>query len=565
VNKTLKTLAFGIAFLTSLGINSPAFSAVPQFDAPIQSLESSQLRHVGNFDGDSFADLLLLSQDKLIYRKGIGNGDFGGPVVSVLGLQLFSTTRTAVGDLTGDKIDDFAFMVPFGKDLQIYKGSPQGVFTLYRSVELDYGVSKPVIGKFNSDTFEDVLITSSSIWGGNYFLEGTATGLSTIKVEYKDGFYPNGMRCDISQISRISPTGLPAFLCIGSSSIGIVPMISATQPSIVNGYSSPYTSYPEDRHYAIGDFSGDGLLDVAALRGNSGAISLLIYENSNLGLNTPKNLSTSPISWQDQLFASDLDGDGRSDLILFRPNSQTLYSINQGGLKFQTFQVLTTNLANDALTIEDVNGDGLGDFIYSGNSRVSVALTINVIKIEAEKKAAAEKAAAEKAAAEKAAAEKAAAEKAAAEKAAAEKAAAEKAAAEKAAADTELNLNFGSVVATLNRYKKDISKLFSDYPLYFQQNIELKSSLQRAIDYNIPSIASQSEIDSIRNLIAGGTKTALASDFLIAQSGIKSYLAQEASKSKTTKRTTTITCTKGKQIKKVTAVSPRCPSGFKKK
>jgi nucleoid-associated protein YgaU len=85
------------------------------------------------------------------------------------------------------------------------------------------------------------------------------------------------------------------------------------------------------------------------------------------------------------------------------------------------------------LVISDLNGDSIGDFIYSGNNRVSVAMTKNVFKIAAEAKLAADKAAADKAAADKAAADKAAADKAAADKAAAEKAAAEKAAAEKAA------------------------------------------------------------------------------------------------------------------------------------
>ena len=120
-------------------------------------------------------------------------------------------------------------------------------------------------------------------------------------------------------------------------------------------------------------------------------------------------------------------------------------------------------------------------------------------------------------------------------------------------------------MTTLNRYKSDITKLFSDYPLYFQQNPDLKSSLQRALDYNIPNVASQSEIDSIRSLIAGGTKPAIASEFLIAQSGIKNFLAQEAAKSKASKKATTIICVKGKIIRKVTAINPKCPTGFKKK
>ena len=333
-----------LAIVIVIGSALPAISVEPQFETPIQSAESIQLRHIGKFDADSVPDLLFVYQDKLSIRRGLGNGDFGPAIESLLNTQIFNTSSTAVGDLTGDLINDFAFVVPFGKDLQIYRGSAQGTFSFFRTIELDYSVNKTIIGDFNSDSYPDVLITGTGTWGGNYFLEGTASGISSLKSEYKDGFYANGFKCNPALLAKISPSGKPAFLCLGSSAIGIVPMTSATQPGIVAGYDSPYTSYPEERQYAIADFSGDGLLDLAAIRGNSSTLSLLLYENSSLGLNSPKLLNLGNTSWLDQLLTSDINGDGQSDLILFRPNGQTLYSINLGSLKFQSFQPLSLKL-----------------------------------------------------------------------------------------------------------------------------------------------------------------------------------------------------------------------------
>jgi len=140
-----------------------------------------------------------------------------------------------------------------------------------------------------------------------------------------------------------------------------------------------------------------------------------------------------------------------------------------------------------------------------------------------------------------------------------------KAAADKAAAlNKEINETFIVLTNNLNKYKIDISQLFRDYPAYFNQTPELRSSLQRAIDYKIPKAASQPGIDAMRELIGGGSGSALASDFLIAQAGITKYVALENIKAKTAKKIT-ITCHKGKLTKKVTAVSPKCPSGYKKK
>ncbi len=140
-----------------------------------------------------------------------------------------------------------------------------------------------------------------------------------------------------------------------------------------------------------------------------------------------------------------------------------------------------------------------------------------------------------------------------------------RAAADKAAAlNKEMNETFIALTNNLNKYKTDIDQIFRDYPAYFNQTPELRSSLQRALDYKIPTVASQSGIDAIRDLIGGGSGSALASDFLLAQAGITKYVALENIKAKTAKRTT-ITCVKGKLSKKVSAVNPKCPAGYKVK
>lgn len=168
--------------------------------------------------------------------------------------------------------------------------------------------------------------------------------------------------------------------------------------------------------------------------------------------------------------------------------------------------------------------------------------------------------------AESDAAEKAAAEKAAADLAASEKAAADKAASEKAAADKEVVLLFNGLVLTLNKYKTDISNLFMIYPEYFEQNPDMRVSLQRAIDYVIPTTPSKVDYDSLTDLISGGVgKKALASDFLLAQVGITKYRAIEKMKSKSVSRVTSVICIKGKTIKKISAVNPKCPAGYKKR
>ena len=217
------------------------------------------------------------------------------------------------------------------------------------------------------------------------------------------------------------------------------------------------------------------------------------------------------------------------------------------------------------------NGDwgvvvGMGTKDQTSKIGYGPSIKVSTAESEAAEKAAAEKAASEKAAAEKAASEKAAAEKAAAEKVAAEKVAADKAAAEKASADKVIANDFNVLVSSINKYKIDISNLFNKYPGYFQENPDMKSSLQRALDFVIPTTPSKADNEVMNDLISGGVgKKALVSELLLAQLGIATFQAIEKMNSKSAKKITTINCIKGKTVKKVSAVNPKCPAGYKKK
>jgi hypothetical protein len=144
------------------------------------------------------------------------------------------------------------------------------------------------------------------------------------------------------------------------------------------------------------------------------------------------------------------------------------------------------------------------------------------------------------AAADKAAADKAAADKAAADKAAADKAAADKAAADKAA-QRLLQDDFDLVMQDYQKLLLRIDSLKVKYP-----RVSLLSGIEKKIR-SLPII--------------------LGNDLSTAKSNIRSANASLDLSEKVWKKTqnVTITCVKGKLVKKVTAINPVCPSGYKKK
>ena len=127
--------------------------------------------------------------------------------------------------------------------------------------------------------------------------------------------------------------------------------------------------------------------------------------------------------------------------------------------------------------------------------------------------------------------------KAAADKAAADKAAADKAAADKAAGEariTAANKKYSALSSEIDRLLEQYPSKKSEIELY-----KKKLALFERID--------QVNVATVELNLAG------IESKLVAMSSIYGKVAR------------TITCTKGKQTKKVTDVSPKCPAGYKKK
>ena len=197
------------------------------------------------------------------------------------------------------------------------------------------------------------------------------------------------------------------------------------------------------------------------------------------------------------------------------------------------------------------------------------------VKVIADAKAAADKAAADKAAADaKAAAEKAAADaKAIADKAAADakaiadKAAADaKAAAEKAVAEAKAIAD--KAAADANRREQIIRVTPFRSGSVSLSSIGLPTSVNSTSNLSVFAYNSTNNVCVFENGVIR-TKTSGRCVIAFSQDGNSDYkpasnLILDFTIVDTTKKTS-ITCIKGKTVKKVTAINPKCPAGFKKK
>ncbi|HEY6339285.1 MAG TPA: FG-GAP-like repeat-containing protein [Candidatus Sulfotelmatobacter sp.] len=134
---------------------------------------------------------------------------------------------------------------------------------------------------------------------------------------------------------------------------------------------------------AVGDFNGDGLLDVAAWATNSsGVTEVVILLGNGTGSFTYSNTFTAPSSnsfnpGPSSIVAADVNGDGKLDLVALTPYNGVYIFLGNGDGTFQTptnYPLLSVASPAYAIAVADLNGDGKPDLAVNVDSALGILL-----------------------------------------------------------------------------------------------------------------------------------------------------------------------------------------------
>jgi uncharacterized membrane protein len=275
-------------------------------------------------------------------------------------------------DFNGDGIPDLAVTNSYANTITTLLGNGAGTFTSDATLQTGNGPSAIVAGDFNRDGHVDLAVTTadgngSNTNGVNIFLgngDGTFTPSSQSPLA---GAQPSAMT-----VGDYNGDGLLDLAVVDYGSSTLTVLLGNGDGTFTPANLSPQIgSYPNS--IAQGDFNGDGIPDLAITNSNSQTVTILL----GAGDGTFGSIGTFPTgSYPNSIAAGDLNGDGKLDLVIGNGSNAVTILLGNGDGTFTAATGPSIGTGNARIALADLNGDGKMDLITANyyNSNITVFL-----------------------------------------------------------------------------------------------------------------------------------------------------------------------------------------------
>jgi hypothetical protein len=260
-----------------------------------------------DFDGDGRADIAFANTTSttVAVAIGVGDGTFASPVTYTVGT---TPTGIAVGDFNLDGKKDLLVVTSLW--LAVLPGNGDGTFQTAVITPVEFSGSQPrplVVADVNGDGIPDVVVADPATYSLMVFL-GNGDGTFRLASRVPTGASPTSIAAgDLNGDGRVD-------LVVGNQSLSGT--FSVFNSNGDGTFQAPVVYQPRAfpgtiSAVAIGDFNGDGIMDIAAANNLSNQVYLI--------LGSGHGAFQSPIAYDvgaypSFLVASDLNANGETDL-----------------------------------------------------------------------------------------------------------------------------------------------------------------------------------------------------------------------------------------------------------
>src|SRR5216684_5547948 len=319
---------------------------------------------VGDLNGDGVPDLAATKGNSNDVSVLLGNGDgsFQAPRDFGVGARPFSV---AVSDFNGDGVVDLAVADSAAIEVSILLGYGDGSFEVTPALRVPVNPVSVAAGDFNGDGVPDLAVvnmgTSPSYVDGTVsVLLGNGDGRFQEARSFAAGSLPSSVT-----VGDFNGDGVPD-LAVANRGSPPRYMDSGVSVLLGNGDGSFQTarrfatgSMPSS--IAVGDFNGDGLPDLAVANDHPsmGTVAVLLG-NGDGSFQTARSFGAG--SHPSGVAVGDFNGDGFLDLAVAN-NLSNYVSVHfgNGDGSFQAAQGFWTGSHPSSVVVSDFNGDGLPD------------------------------------------------------------------------------------------------------------------------------------------------------------------------------------------------------------
>jgi uncharacterized repeat protein (TIGR01451 family) len=336
---------------------------------------------VGDFNGDGKLDLAVANagSDNLTILLGNGDGNFtatGSSPGTGNGPQ-----SIGVGDFNGDGKLDLAVANYQSSNVTVLLGSGDGTFTpATSSPTVGCLPTSLAAGDFNGDGKLDLAVANSCsdsvtilLGNGDGNFTPTASSPSTGHIPYSlaVGDFNGDGKLDLAVANEC---GNGNCFPVGTGTVTI--LLGNGDGTFTATASSPSTGAgPES--VSVGDFNGDGRLDLAVANTFGATVTILLGNGD--GTFTPTTSSPSAGLIPYSLAVGDFNDDGKLDLAVVNEFGSTMTILLGDGDGTFTPNVSPGTGQNPLwVAVGDFNGDGRLDFVTSNGDSHSVSVLLQL-------------------------------------------------------------------------------------------------------------------------------------------------------------------------------------------
>jgi hypothetical protein len=345
---------------------APALAAL-QFAAGTTPLDTApRALAVADVNGDGRPDLVGGSTTGAVrVALGLGGGAFAGSASYAAGGG--PITDVAVGDVDGDGRPDV--VVATGTGVAVLLGTGSGSLAAARTTAIGATAGAVALGDLDRDGRMDVVVTEPAS-AGLAVLRGTGGGALAAPVTYATSIQPVDLALgDVTNDGRLDAVTANA----GDDTVSV--LAGAAGGTLVPAASYPVPSRPTG--VSLADIDRINGLDIVVA--DTGADAFSVLRNNNSGAFLPGGRIDVPVGAQaDAVATSDVDGDGRADVVVASADTGTLtvagVPANAACCSFAlTTVALPGGATPQSLAIADLTGDLVPDLVAGladGNAAV---------------------------------------------------------------------------------------------------------------------------------------------------------------------------------------------------